>query len=127
MLCINFYSEKLVEDIKELNVNDFEISEKGYEFLIKIGLEKITEYRLEKKIIEGEEYEINLTELNDNNRNKILELYKEKLLEENRKFFLTFNNESSIVESKEKISNLRELFLILEEFEKEEYKYFSYE
>ena len=77
MLCINFYSEKLVEDIKELNVNDFEISEKGYEFLIKIGLEKITEYRLEKKIIEGEEYEINLTELNDNNRNKILELYKD--------------------------------------------------
>lgn len=121
MLELTFYKKRNNEP------EIIEISEKCYELLADIGFSKKVTYKNIKLNIEDEEYDVNVTELNEENRKILLELIENERHKELKNIFQKLDNNPTIKEVRENYQEVKELTEVYEFFKLDFYQYFSYE
>ncbi|MGB4661109.1 MAG: hypothetical protein WBI07_18200 [Mobilitalea sp.] len=103
------------------------VSEKTYEKLAIAGLATEVDYSEIKIIIEDEEYEINATKLNFDNRTKLLRLIERERQAELEGLFRTMDKNPTIKEIRENFKYVKTLTEMYNLFKDEGNLYFSYE
>lgn len=103
------------------------VSEKIYERLAIAGLAKEVNYTEVKIIIEDEEYGVNATELNFDNRIKLLLLIEKERQVELERLFKFMDNNPTIKEIRENFDYVKILTKMYNLFKDEGNLYFSYE
>jgi len=117
---------------QKLNKNNYEpeiikVSEICYERLAKIGFAKKVEYKENKLLIEDEKYEVNVAELNRENRNILIILVENERHRELKKSFSQMDNNPTIKDIREKCNYVKELTEIYDFLISDNYQYFSYD
>ena len=124
MLELTFY--KKIHN-KNYEAEIIEVSEKCYERLAKIGFAKKVEYKNVKLLIEDEDYEVNVTELNRENRSILIILIENERHKELQKSFSQIDDNPTIKEIREEFKYIKELTEIYEFLNLDVHQYFSYD
>lgn len=103
------------------------VSERTYERLAIAGLGKVVIYSEVKIIIEDEEYELNATELNFDNRVKLLQLIEKERQIELESVFKSMDQNPTIKEIREQFDNVKVFTDMYKLFKDEDNIYFSYD
>ena len=103
------------------------VSEDIYEKLAKAGLSKEVTYSEHKLIVEDEEYEVNVAELNFDNRKKLLWIIERERQIELENLFKAMDENPTIKEIRENFGYAKILTEMYRLFKDEENIYFSYE
>lgn len=120
MLDLIFYTRKN-------QTMSLKVSESTYENLAFAGLSTIVDYSQTLVIIEDEQYDLNVSKLNFDNRMKLLSLVEKERQVELEKIFKTLDDSPTIKEIREKFIYVKTLTELYKQFKNEENIYFSYE
>lgn len=104
-----------------------EVSEKVYKRLAYAGLAKEVDYKVEKLIIEGEEYEVNAAKLDLGNRRKLISFIERERHAELEILFSKLDDNPTIKEIRENFEYVKVLTQMYNLFKDESNIYFSYE
>lgn len=117
----------LIYYTKKNQTSSISVSEEIYEKLAKAGLAKEVIYSEVKLIIEDDEYQINATELNFENRKKLINIIEKERQTELEKLFSTMDEKPTIKEIRENFQYVKTLTKMYSMFQADENLYFSYE
>lgn len=111
---------------KDGSVKTLIVSEQNYEKLCNAGLGKLVISSEKDLIIEGEKYVVDVIELSQENRNKILRFIEQERHKELEKVFSEIEDNPTIKEIREQFDYVKLLTFFYSKISKETYEYFSY-
>lgn len=109
------------------SIYEYEVSETVYKVLATEGLEKVNEFTDKVLTIDGEEYEISVSELTKESRDKYVQFVEKITHNELKKIFNKLDSNPSIKEIRISFASIKEFTELIDMFNEEKYLYFSIE